>query len=277
MNSPLCVTFRRPVLCLWPGRVLALVLLGATLSPLPAGAPRAEAVYPVTDVGTHLKLAYTELQNYLRHLEDIAKYVEMVQHQIEQLRRFGDPNYYIGMLGLDKILAEIHMVQAGIARTIYDVQRVSNGLRALQYTGQGLYRDLSLLPDRFGNRVNYEMSSFKRFDVSGQLADQYNSDMSEYNRRMKSLSSQLVDLLHKYNSASSQMEAEKLKVQITAVEAQMNAAGQVLHASADRFNVHVGTVSQMSMRDAEAQRQIQAQESRQEASALVNGLLDHYR
>lgn len=252
-------------------------LLGIFLVPPSAVAPRTEAAISVTDVGANLKLAWTEVQNYLRHLEDIARYIEMVNHQIEQLRRFGDPNYYIGMLGLDKVLAEIHAVQAGIGKTISDVQRIANGVRALQYTGEGLYRDITQLPDRFGDVVNYEVNSFKRFDVSAQLADQYNRDLLEYNRRMDSLGRQYEELLRKLNNAGSQMEADKIRGQMAAVAQQMTVAGHTVQASSDRLNAHVNMVNQMHMRDQEALRQMQMQESRREANALLRQLETKYR
>ena len=257
-------------------RVGAVAILGSYLVPPSALAPQASAVYPVTDAGANLKLAWTEFQNFERHIEDIAKYVEMVNHQIEMLKRYGDPNYYIGMLGIDKLLAEIHAIEAGIGKTIQDVQRISNGVRALQYTGEGLYRDLSQLPDRFGAKVDYEVSAFKRFDTSAQLFDTYNKDLAEYNRRIGSLTRQLDELMHKLNSAGSGVEESKIRGQIAAVQSQMNAAGQQVQISGQRFNAQTQMVNQMQMRDSEALRQMQMQESRKEADALVQGLRSKY-
>lgn len=258
---------------------LAVICAGLLLVPPSqfAPVPSVQATgIPVVDVGAITQLATTEIDNYLRHLEDIAKFIQQVDNQIEQLRRLGDPNTYIGMLQINRLVNDINSIQQGIGRSIAEVQSVANGVNALRYTANGIYRDISQIPDRFGNAVRYDVNQFKQFDVVGQLANQYTLDLQKYNQQMSSLGAQYNTLLSKLNSAGSQIEAEKIVGQMHAVSGQMQAAGLIMHASADRFQVQTQLNQQMAARDAQAQQQIDAQEAQTEAQMLDQRLTRKY-
>ena len=100
---------------------------------------------------------YGQVRQEAQHAEDITKYTTMIQKQlqqinqltsiinqnVEQLRRFGSPDRYINMLGLDDLFAEVNKARAGLGRTVTDFTEAANGIAALKYTGGGLYQDLS--------------------------------------------------------------------------------------------------------------------------------------
>jgi methyl-accepting chemotaxis protein len=130
------------------------------------------------------------------HVQDIAKYTEMINKQIEQinqlttvinqnidhLKRFGDPDSYINMLGLDELLAEVEKAKQGLGRTIGDVRQTVNGLQAIKDNGAGLYDDLSRLSDKFGNRVQLQADNFKKFGAVQTLYEDYNRESNDTNQ-----------------------------------------------------------------------------------------------
>ena len=64
--------------------------------------------------------------------------------------------------------------------------------------------------------------------------------------------------------------------QMHGVSAQMNAAGQIVQGSANRFNVQAQMNQQMAARDAEAAQQLRQQESNAEINAVIQQLGDKY-
>jgi hypothetical protein len=129
------------------------------------GAPgRASTVVhdPIHTVLNVAQQVYGQVRQEAQHAEDITKYTTMIQKQlqqinqltnivnqsVEQLRRFGNPDTYVNMLGLDDLFEEVNKVKTGVGRTVADFTETANGIAALKYTGQGLYQDLSELPDK---------------------------------------------------------------------------------------------------------------------------------
>src|SRR4051812_15768246 len=72
---------------------------------------------PIHTVLNILQQVIGQVRQELQHAEDVAKYAQMIQKQmqqiqqlttminqnVEQLRRIGDPNTYVNMLGLDAL------------------------------------------------------------------------------------------------------------------------------------------------------------------------------
>ena len=261
--------FLRPAL----HRCVAVLSLGVFLH----SSVRVQATgIPVVDIGANVQLARTEIDNGLRHLEDIAKYIQQVDNQLEQLRRMGDPNTYVQMLQLNRLVNDIGSISQGIQKGVVEVEMAADGPRALQYTANGIYRDLSQIPDKLGNAVKWNTAQFKQFDTVAQLSGQYQLDVTKYNTTMASLGSQFQALLKSLNAAGSQTESQKIIGQMHAVSAQMTAAGQILHASADRMGVQTQLNQQMAARDAQAQQQIDAQNAQNEVQSMQNQLISKY-
>ncbi len=169
-------------------------------------------------------------------LEDMTKYTTMIQKQleqinqltnivnqdVEQLRRFGNPDTYINMLGLDALLEEVNKVKTGVGRTVADFTETANGIAALKYTGQGLFQDLSELPDKFGQKVRYETGSFKKFGMVQDMNDDYNTQLSGVNQSFNRLENEVHNTAQQIDSAGSLVETEKLKAKLQAVEGALN-------------------------------------------------------
>jgi chromosome segregation ATPase len=153
-----------------------------------------------------------------KQLEQINQLTNLVNQNVEQLRRFGNPDTYINMLGLGDLFAEVNKVKTGVGKTVADFTETANGIAALKYTGQGLYQDLTELPDKFGQKVQYETGSFKKFGMVQDMNDNYNTQLSAVNQSFNRLEDEIRDTAQQINSAGSLVETEKLKAKLQAVQ-----------------------------------------------------------
>jgi hypothetical protein len=187
---------------------------------------------PIHTVLNVAQQVYGQVKQEAQHAEDITKYTTMIQKQleqinqltnivnqnVEQLRRFGNPDTYVNMLGLDDLFEEVNKVKMGVGKTVADFTETANGIAALKYTGQGLYQDLSGLPDKFGQRVRYETGSFKKFGMVQDMNDDYNRQLAAVNQSFNRLEDEVHNTAHQIDSAGSLVETEKLKAKLQAVQ-----------------------------------------------------------
>ncbi len=134
--------------------VRVLILLWSVGSAGRASTVVHDPIHTVLNVAQQL---YGQIRQEAQHAEDITKYTTMIQKQleqinqltnlvnqdVEQLRRFGNPDTYVNMLGLDDLFEEVNKVKTGVGKTVADFTETANGIAALKNTGQGLYQDLS--------------------------------------------------------------------------------------------------------------------------------------
>jgi hypothetical protein len=187
---------------------------------------------PIHTVLNVAQQVYGQVKQEAQHAEDITKYTTMIQKQleqinqltnivnqnVEQLRRFGNPDTYVNMLGLDDLFEEVNKVKMGVGKTVADFTETANGIAALKYTGQGLYQDLSGLPDKFGQRVRYETGNFKKFGMVQDMNDDYNRQLAAVNQSFNRLEDEVHNTAHQIDSAGSLVETEKLKAKLQAVQ-----------------------------------------------------------
>jgi hypothetical protein len=188
-----------------------------------------DPIHTVLNVAQQL---YGQIKQEAQHAEDITKYTTMIQKQlqqinqltnivnqnVEQLQRFGNPNTYVNMLGLDELFEEVNKVKTGVGKTVADFTETANGIAALKYTGQGLYQDLSELPDKFGQKVQYETGNFKKFGMVQEMNDDYNTQLSGVNQSFNRLENEVHNTAQQIDSAGSLVETEKLKAKLQAVQ-----------------------------------------------------------
>lgn len=187
---------------------------------------------PIHTVLNVAQQVYGQVRQEAQHAEDITKYTTMIQNQleqinqltnivnqnVEQLRRFGNPDTYVNMLGLDDLFEEVNKVKTGVGKTVADFTETANGIAALKYTGQGLYQDLSGLPDKFGQKVRYETGSFKKFGMVQDMNDDYNRQLAAVNQSFNRLEDEVHNTAHQIDNAGSLVETEKLKAKLQAVQ-----------------------------------------------------------
>jgi hypothetical protein len=187
---------------------------------------------PIHTVLNVAQQVYGQVRQEAQHAEDVTKYTTMIQKQleqinqltnivnqdVEQLRRFGNPNTYVNMLGLEDLFEEVNKVKTGVGKTVADFTETANGIAALKYTGLGLYQDLSELPNKFGQKVQYDTGSFKKFGVVQDMNDDYNRQLSAVNQSFSRLEDDVHNTAQKIDNAGSLVETEKLKAKLQAVQ-----------------------------------------------------------
>ena len=91
---------------------------------------------PIHTVLNVAQQVYGQVRQEAQHAEDITKYTTMIQKQlqqinqltniinqnVEQLRRFGNPDTYVNMLGLDDLFEEVNKMKAGVGRTVIHIK-----------------------------------------------------------------------------------------------------------------------------------------------------------
>ena len=245
---------------------------------------------PVHTVLNIAQQVYGQVKQELQHAEDVTKYTTMIQKQleqidqltnlinqdIEQLRRFGNPDTYVNMLGLDELFEEVNNLRSGVGRTVSDFSSAANGIAALKYTGQGLYQDLSRLPDKFDQHVAYNVQSFKKFGILQDMNDDYNRQLNTVNQSFNRLENDLRDTAGQLNSAGSLVESQKLQAKLQALQGALESNTNRASVAALKVLVQSEVNRNDQARVQEASRQRHLQEiavEDEELSALGGKLL----
>ena len=224
--------------------------------------PQSQGLVLVEDVPHIAQDAASEIVNLGKFITQItnqetqiANQIEQINHQVETLRRFGDPNYYVNMLGLNKLIAELQNIEARANLTVSEFNRIIQAGEALRYTGQGLYQDITQLPDRFGNVVKYDADSFKKFAMVQRMYDDYDRQQQNYRTSLQTLTGELNEAMTKLNAASTQMETEKWQAKIHAISTAMTAASDQQKLAGERLKIQDIANRNDAARVAEADRQ----------------------
>src|SRR5260221_3019177 len=209
-------------------RVLAVFLLTAVC-------PMAHAYTvhdPIHTVLNILQQVIGQVKQELQHAEDVAKYAEMIQKQMQQiqqlttminqnigqLRRIGDPNTYVNMLALDPLFNEMSRIKNGVGNTMAEFQQTVDGIAALKETSNNLYQDISKVSDRFGRAVQYDANSFKRFGAVQDMYRAFDTEVEQTNRSLTILQQEKQRTLQQLNSAGSLIEVQKLTSKLHSIE-----------------------------------------------------------
>jgi hypothetical protein len=237
---------------------------------------------PIHTVLNVAQQVYGQVRQEAQHAEDITKYTTMIQKQlqqinqlmdiinqnVEQLRRFGNPDTYVNMLGLDDLFEEVNKMKAGVGRTAADFTEAANGLAALKYTGRGLYEDLSEVPDKFGQKLRYETDRLRKFGVVQDMYEDYNNQLFAVNESFARLEDEVHNTAHQIDTAGSLVETEKLKAKLHAVQGTLDANMQRATLAALKILVQAESNRNDQARAQEASRQRRIQEMNMENQEL---------
>jgi hypothetical protein len=220
-----------------------------------------------------------EAKNYAQYLSQSANQVTQITNQVTQienqviaLERFGNPQYYVNMLGLSSFMATASVLTSGVGQTISGYRQAANGALALGYTANGLYSNLTGSLDRYGNPVRYQTDAFRKFAAVNDMVEGYNTQQRTFNAQMASLQQQLTTAMQNLNRASTQMETEKYAAQVNAIHAQINALTQTTNLTGQRAAVQQLSNQNDAARVQEADRQTLIQEHEEDVKQLATGL-----
>jgi hypothetical protein len=116
-------------------------------------------------------------QQIIDQAQDIAKYVEMVNNQVQQIQQltaqlqelqqynkaFGDPSRILNVTGVNGLVRDLR--QSTVGKTITDLQRIAGGVEALTYDANGLYHQIGktfTTPE--GEEIERTVKDYKSFE-----------------------------------------------------------------------------------------------------------------
>jgi len=239
----------------------------------------AKAAYDlVEDIPNLTNNTVSETRNYVQWLQQtengitqITNQATQIQNQVIALERFGNPQYYVNMLGLSSFMNTASVLTSGVGQTLSAYRQAANGIQALQYTGNGLYSNLTGTLDRYGNAVRYQPEAFRKFAAINDMIEGYNTQQRTFNAQMASLQQQLTTAMQNLNAASTQMETEKYAAQVNAIHAQINALSQTTNLTGQRAAVQQLSNQNDAARVQEASRQQEIQEREEDLHNEASG------
>jgi hypothetical protein len=192
--------------------------------------------------------------NQANHIVDLAKYVEMVNNQLNQIttmtqelqqvtayvKAFGDPSSLLNITGANQLISSLR--QTGVGETIGQLQQAANGIRALEYTGNGLYTNLGstfTTPD--GVQLPRAEDLYRKYGAIQQSSQNFQGVTTDVLARRTNLRNQIASTTTQLQAASTDAETQKLTGVLVGYNAELatvdheidNAAGQVLTQDAE--------------------------------------------
>jgi len=167
--------------------------------------------------------ASLHIQNIIDQAENIAKYVQMIDNQVQQIntltsqlqelqnynKAFGDPSKILNVLGVNGLVNDLQ--QTGVGQTISLLENVSQGIDALQYDANGLYHNVGqafTTPD--GNTVPRVQDGYRPFAAINKTTQNFSSVYADVMARRTTLKSQIAATTEQLQSATTASEVQKL-------------------------------------------------------------------
>jgi len=192
--------------------------------------------------------------NQANHIVDLAKYVEMVNNQLKQIttmtqelqqvtayvKAFGDPSSLLNITGANQLISSLK--QTGVGATIGQLQQAANGIQAVQYTANGLYRNLgSTFTTPGGVRLPRAEELYRKYGAIQQSSQNFQGVTTDVLARRANLRNQIASTTTQLQAATTDAETQKLTGVLVGYNAELatvdheidNAAGQVLTQDAE--------------------------------------------
>ena len=207
-------------------KTLTLTIIAALLFALPAA--RAQLI--VEDIASIA-------QDAVNQVVDLAKYVEMVSNQVEQIntmtqelqqtvayvKAFGDPATLLEITGVNELMSELDL--SGVGRTLGELRRTASGIQSLKENATGLYQSVTDL-SRSGIQVPRVSDFYKPFAALENASLNYTTVYDDVMERRQVLKGRMVGTIDALQSATTDAETQKLQGVVTAQAAQLQALDQ---------------------------------------------------
>ncbi|MEK0446009.1 MAG: hypothetical protein RLZZ399_1330 [Verrucomicrobiota bacterium] len=174
---------------------------------------------------------------------NLAKYVEMVNHQLTQIdhlarqlsqiesynRAFGNPDALRVIGGAGPAMESLR--EAGISESLSALVRESDGTRALNNTGNGLYEPILGLSCS-GIPVPRNADAYKRYCAVECSATNFTSVVDDIRTRRERSKVRLAETVSLIQDASTASEVQKLQGVLSAQSVELQSLDQELNAAA---------------------------------------------
>ena len=188
--------------------------------------PRARAQYIVYDPTSHITQT-------LDHVEDLAKYVDMVNNQVQQIDKatqtltqlttyvkiVGAPSQIVNVTGVSSAVTELK--SSGVGQSMSALTGLANGASALQNTGGGLYLTVSSTTPS-GTAIAHNDDLYRRYDAADRTVSNFQAVQNDTLARIQALRTAMKQTLSQLDAATTQTEVDKLHGVLVAQASALN-------------------------------------------------------
>ena len=170
------------------------------------------------------------------HVEEIAKTVEMINNQVQQInvltqqlqqiqayvKAVGDPKQLLNIVGADALIDSLNT--NGVGQTLGELQSLASGVEALTDDANGLYRSIGRT---FTTPGGYELPRaeelYRKFAASQRATQNFESVYDDVAQRRSVLKGRIADTTQQLQASTTDAETQKLAGVITGYNAELAA------------------------------------------------------
>jgi hypothetical protein len=193
-------------------------------------ASAAHAQYVVTD-------PVSDVLNQVMHLQDIAKTVEMINNQVQQIntltqelqqtqayvKAFGNPEELIHIVGADELIRSLKT--PGVGQPLIELQNGASGAEAFRDNQSGLYLKVgSDITTPNGAELPRDEELYRKFAASAAAVQNFKTVFNDVSQRREVLKRQIADTTQQLQAATTAAETQKLTGVLTGYNAGLAAA-----------------------------------------------------
>lgn len=203
-------------------------------------------------------------QNATQHAIDLAKYVEMISKQVEQINlltsqlqqvtayveAFGDPSSLLRITGADRIIDQLQRQPAG--QLLGELQQTASGVQSLRHNANGLYRRIENISIS-GVEIPRAESLYRKFGALENTVDNFQTVHQQTQGRIQSLKRDIGATTTALQAATTDAEVQKLQGVLASQRAELDA----LQAEVQQAAAQVAVQDTLNRNDEEKQEQAQ--------------------
>ena len=204
-----------PALALCASRNNAMKAL-ITITAILGVASAAHAQYVVTD-------PMSDVLNQVMHLQDIAKTVEMINNQVQQIntltqelqqtqayvKAFGNPEQLLHIVGADELIRSL--TTPGVGQPLIQLQSGASGSEAFRDNQNGLYLKVgSNITTPNGSELPRDEELYRKFAASDAAIQNFKTVFNDVSQRREVLKRQIADTTQQLQAATTAAETQKL-------------------------------------------------------------------
>lgn len=228
----------------------------------------------------------SDVLNEVMHIEDIAKDLEMISNQVEQItaltqqlqqiqayvKAFGDPEKLLSIVGADALIESLNT--SGVGQTLSQLKSVANGVEALRDNANGLYQSVG---ETFTTPGGFELPRaeelYRKFAASQRVTKNFESVFDDVSQRRGVLKGRIAETTQQLQASTTDAETQKLAGVITGYNAELAAIDkEVDHALGESLVLDI-----QNREDREKQEQARKEERMAEFSEAMRSYSKTFR
>ncbi|MGD0649729.1 MAG: DUF4141 domain-containing protein [Verrucomicrobiia bacterium] len=184
-------------------------------------------------------------QNIINEAQNIAKYVQMIDNQIQQIntltsqlqqlqqynKAFGNPSQILNLAGLTGLISDLQ--NTGVGQAIGQLENLSQGIDSLRYDANGLYHNVGTTfttPD--GNSVSRAANLYRQFAAVNETTKNFTGVYADVVSRRDSLRQDIAATTVQLRAATTASEVQKLTGVLIGLNAELTATDKELDHAA---------------------------------------------